>query len=96
MMPPHPAYSDPSTVAFITRKSLSDGPKEKDMLLQFGYSDVNKGVEKIWELSRLESPPHHLPLGMDAVKFLKDKGVELIKAAEEYESWSHDLLLKHT
>ena len=91
MTPQHPAYSDPSNVSSLTRKSLSESLEHADGLSRLGFADPNKAVEKIWELAMLDEPPHHLPLGKDAVKFLKDKGEELIKAAEAYESWSADI-----
>ena len=91
MTPQHPAYSDPSTVTSIARKTYAETLKQADGLSRLGFGDPNKAVEKIWKLSTLDKPPQHFPLGRDAVNFLKDKGEELIKAAEAYESWSADL-----
>lgn len=91
LLPQHPAYADPSTVTSMVRKSFTEGLNEDDDLCRFGFSDPVKGVEKVWELTRLENPPYHLPLGKDSLKFLKDKGEELTKAVEGYASWSDGL-----
>ncbi len=57
-------------------------------------NDTAKGAQKVFELSRLASPPPRLPLGRDAVKFMSDAAAAHAKVVEEYSSWSEDLAIK--
>ena len=91
MTPQTLPYADASNVVSITRKSLLEGGQDTSTSNP-GWSDPVRGVEKIWQLTTLSNPPQHLPLGKDAVKFMKDQGALFIEAARAYESWSDDLV----
>lgn len=55
-------------------------------------ADAAKAVGKVYDLAGLENPPLRLVLGKGAVKQVKAKAVDMGKNAEEFESWSEDLL----
>ena len=65
------------------RKAFSQGFQE--------WSDVGKGVQKIYELTQLADPPLHLPLGLDSVRFVREYISELSREVEQYAPWSDDI-----
>ncbi|RDX45911.1 NAD(P)-binding protein [Lentinus brumalis] len=83
------AYAEPSNPTSIMRE-IHKHPEA----LPFELNDTAKGVQKVFELSRLSSPPPRLPLGRDAVKFMSDAAAAHVKVVEEYSSWSDDLTIK--
>ncbi|KAI0697217.1 NAD(P)-binding protein [Cerioporus squamosus] len=83
------AYADPSNPASVMRHVFSH-PEA----LPFELCDTSKGVQKVFELSRLPNPPLRLPLGRDAVRFLSEATAEYAKVVEEYSSWSEGLEIK--
>ncbi|RPD54594.1 NAD(P)-binding protein [Lentinus tigrinus ALCF2SS1-7] len=87
--PQHPAYTDPSLPTAVMREMYAH-PES----LPFEFNDPAKGVEKLFELSRLPNPPLQFPLGRDAVKFLSDATAEHTKLVEKYGSWSNDLVYR--
>ncbi|KAH9914373.1 NAD-P-binding protein [Epithele typhae] len=91
LVPQHPAYSDPSLTVSIVRRSFAEGVNDGDAAARFGHSDAVKGVARIYELSKLDDPPMHLPLGLDSVAFLSEYAEGVRKDVEEYASWSDDL-----
>ena len=88
-IPQPPAYADPSLPTSVMRQVYAH-PES----LPFELGDPAKGVEKIFELSRLSNPPLQFPLGRDAIKFLSDATAEHTKIVEEYASWSDGLVLE--
>ena len=84
-VPQHPAYAYPSSATSTRRKLFTEDVRT------LPFSDVDKGVQKIFELTKLASPPLHLPLGKDAVTNMRLRITELTKMVEEYASWSENL-----
>ncbi|KAJ3554936.1 hypothetical protein NM688_g2847 [Phlebia brevispora] len=82
--PPHPAYTKLTLPTVGTRKLLTD----EHLKLP---NDLDKGVEKIYELSKLENPPLRLPLGKDSIGAIKAQIEEIASEVEKYESWSNEL-----
>lgn len=85
----HPAYADPGSITNTIRKAFEAGPS--DVARMSRLSDTAKGVQKIYELTRLANPPLHMPLGKDSVGFIREYAAGLTKTVEEYASWSDDL-----
>ncbi|RDX44658.1 NAD(P)-binding protein [Lentinus brumalis] len=83
------AYADPSYPSSSMRQ-MYKYPETVPLEL----NDTAKGAQKVFELSRLASPPPRLPLGRDAVKFMSDAAAAHAKVVEEYSSWSEDLAIK--
>ena len=88
-IPQPPAYADPSLPTSVMRQVYAH-PES----LPFELGDPAKGVEKIFELSRLSNPPLQCPLGRDAIKFLSDATAEQTNIVEKYASWSDGLVLE--
>ena len=84
--PPHPAYTKPTLPSVTARRLLTDpaGPK-------LSWNNMEKGVAKIYQLTTLDDPPLHFPLGKDSVSLIRDQIEALTKDLERYESWSADL-----
>ncbi|RDX40713.1 NAD(P)-binding protein [Lentinus brumalis] len=87
------AYADPSMPTSLMRQAFAN-PEAGSDALAFGFNDTAKAVQKVFELTRLASPPLRLPLGRDAVKFLSDTAAEYLKVVEEYASWSDNLAIE--
>ena len=84
--PPHPAYTKPTLPSVMTRDALTDpnGPR-------VSWNNLEKGVAKIYQLTTLDDPPLHFPLGKDAVSWIRNEIEVLTKNLEQYASWSRDL-----
>ena len=88
MAPQHPAYTDSALPSSAMRAAFATPESEA---AAFASSDTAKGVEKIYELSLLDDPPRHLPLGPDGVQLARIKVEEFGEEVEKYASWSDDL-----
>ncbi|EGN99846.1 hypothetical protein SERLA73DRAFT_180088 [Serpula lacrymans var. lacrymans S7.3] len=86
MEPPHPAYADPSLPSSKYR-SLYPGVE------RIFTGDPAKLAQAMYRLSELEDPPFRLPLHKVALDTARRKGESLIKAVDEYASWSDDIYL---
>ena len=85
-----PAYTDLSMPTSLMRAAFAN-PEAGSEAMAYGFNDTAKAVQKVFQLTRLSSPPLRLPLGRDAVKFLSDTAIEYLKVVEEYASWSDNL-----
>lgn len=81
-LPPPAAYTDEN-----------GAPKTKDMLADMTsqLSSPAKAGEALWRLSREPEPPLRLPLGKDAIVFMKMWTEQFIKSIDDNTSWSEDL-----
>jgi hypothetical protein len=86
LLPIHPAYSDPN---LPSRKYRSIYPGAE----RFSDGDINKFALQMYRLVQLNEPPFYFPLHQTALEASRDKGQNLIKAVEEYGSWSDDVYL---
>lgn len=50
--------------------------------------DPRKAAERIYELSSLPNPPLRLPLGLDAIQFIRRQLESISSDLEDYKSWS--------
>ncbi|KAI0820888.1 NAD-P-binding protein [Trametes gibbosa] len=92
LVPQHPAYADPALPVRLMRDAfLKAGGVDVDSPAELALADTVPAVAKIIALSRLANPPMHLPLGKDAVGFVREKIRTLSAEVEEYASWSDDL-----
>ena len=93
LFPPHPAYKDGANAAAAMRggmlRFLDAGSVEEQKKL--GFSDASKAVQKIYQLSELESPPLRLLLGKDINKGVREYIAQLTREVDAYESWSDNL-----
>ena len=71
MLPPHPAYADPTNATPLIRKYFGDG-RDKEGLKAQCQNDSAKGVQRIYELSQLADPPLRLQLGKDANHYVRE------------------------
>jgi hypothetical protein len=55
--------------------------------------DINKFALQMHRLAQLDNPPFYLPMHRSALKAARNKGQRLIKAEEEYGSWSDDIYI---
>ena len=62
-----------------------------DAMKKLGYGDPAKGAQKIYELSRLPSPPSRLLLGKDSNHMVKEWHARLGQEIDEYVGWSENL-----
>lgn len=87
-MPAHPAYlaAQPVNQARKYLNSLWDPSRP----VQIG--DVDKAVQKIYELSKLENTPMRLFLGKNCLERIRAKIQRLTGDVDGYEQWSEDLL----
>ena len=83
---PHPAYSKPTLPTAIMRNNFTPAIFEHS-------GDPKKAAAKLYELTRLENPPFHLPLGKDSVEEIKRKLTSMFEEINQYESWSEGLAL---
>ncbi|EIW75904.1 NAD(P)-binding protein [Coniophora puteana RWD-64-598 SS2] len=82
IVPPHPAYEDPSLPSAQFRAFITSGAVDGDAV---------KAVKVVERFSRLENPPFRLPLHKRVIASLRDKIGELSRTVEEMEAWSEDL-----
>lgn len=87
-VPVHRAYTKPDSAAAKQRaleEVAYDDPTNK-------IGDMDKAVEKIWDLSTLTKPPLRLPLGKDSVAEIRAQLQNITVDLDAYEGWSEDLL----
>ena len=89
VIPQHPAYADDANAAATFRKVFGAATVESQKKLGFG--DPVKGIQKVYELSKLENPPLRLLLGKDINHYFKEHIAQLTKEADEYAGWSDNL-----
>ncbi|KAJ8508332.1 hypothetical protein ONZ45_g9381 [Pleurotus djamor] len=85
---PPSAYADPRLAAQRLRIAYT---AENSPI---PYGDPEKAVAKIYEVSKLESPPLRLPLGKASVAAIRGKWADFNREIDAYESWSEGLELK--
>lgn len=87
-MPIHPAYIATQSVDRVRKRfnTLWDPSRT----VQIG--DVDKAAQKIYEVSKLDSPPMRLFLGKDCLERVRTKIKQLTGDSDGYEEWSEDLL----
>ncbi|KAI0789685.1 hypothetical protein C8Q75DRAFT_147703 [Abortiporus biennis] len=80
--PVHPAY-----------ESLAKTTKDREYLASviLNGDSAEKGVAKMYDLSLLENPPLHLPLGKDVLVGFKAFAEELTEVVHTYPTWSDNL-----
>ena len=88
-IPLHPAYTGTAAEGF--RKMFEGAGSIAEAQKKLGFGDPRKGVQKVYELSKLASPPHRLLIGKDANKEVQEYIAELTKETNEYTSWSDDV-----
>jgi hypothetical protein len=76
-------YSASNNPSSATRKVLETATSTK--------KSTEKYAAGIVSLSRLDDPPLHLALGMDAIAAIRDKFERVTKELKDYEEWSYDL-----
>ena len=81
---PHPAYCRPTLPGTIARNQLAPANFIPE-------GDPKKAIEKVYELSQLEDPPLHLPLGRDCVEGIKKQLASVSEEVHTYEHWSQHL-----
>lgn len=54
--------------------------------------DVQKAVQKIYDVAKLPDPPMRLVLGKDAVETIRGQLGKVLEDVAKYEAWSEDLL----
>ncbi|PIL34517.1 hypothetical protein GSI_03295 [Ganoderma sinense ZZ0214-1] len=87
---PQPAaYAEGSPAVALVRNILVRSTAENQK--KHGFGDPVKGVQKMWELSKLENPPLRLLLGKNINTHAKQYLAQLTKEVDEYESWSDHL-----
>lgn len=85
VLPPHPAYTDPSLGTNISRKWMTP-----DKLHPIA-GNVSKAAALFYRLSTLEHPPFRLPLHPRVLDKAK-RHIQAIQAGiEEYGSWSDEI-----
>ena len=91
MTPQHSAYANTGT---STLRQFFAGTLGKESVAGPDSGDVRKGVEKIFDLSKLSNPPLRLVLGKDAIQRTREYIAKLASEVDAYEAWSSDLLYK--
>ncbi|CAL1712857.1 unnamed protein product [Somion occarium] len=82
--PIHPAYATkPHLPSNLFRQQYIAAPSKRQ--------DPNKAVIKLYELASLENPPLRLPIGKDAIGFVKDQLEQVARDRESFAHWSDDL-----
>ena len=89
-IPAHPAYAK-DTAAAAFRQMFAGGGSVAEVQKQLGFGDPKKGVQKVYELSKLANPPHRLLIGKDANKEVQEYIAELTKETNAYTAWSDDV-----
>ena len=82
---PHPAYTKETLATTIVRNVLLS----PNLKLP---NDLDKGIAKIYELSKLQNPPVRLQLGKDSIQAVRTQIASVAGELDHYESWSDDLL----
>ncbi|KAH7881764.1 hypothetical protein F5I97DRAFT_1415692 [Phlebopus sp. FC_14] len=82
--PVHPAYTD-TALSSMQWRSV-------DVNAVFN-GDPDKFAEIIYRTAYLEDPPLRLPVHKASLRSLRQKAKELLDAADEWETWSEDILL---
>ena len=93
ILPQHPAYADGANAAAAFRK-MFEGGNVVESQKKMGFGDPRKGIQKVYELSKLENPPHRLLLGKDVNGYVRQYVAHLTKETDEYASWSDNLAYK--
>ena len=88
-IPLHPAYTGTAAEGF--RKMFEGAGSIVEAQKKLGFGDPRKGVQKVYELSKLEDPPHRLLLGKDANGYVQQYIAHITKEANEYAAWSDDV-----
>ena len=88
-IPPHPAYTETAAAAF--RKMFEGAGSIVEAQKKLGFGDPKKGIQKVYELSKLANPPHRLLLGKDANGYVQQYIAHITKEADEYAAWSDDV-----
>jgi len=86
LLPIHPAYSDPN---LPSRKYRSIYPGAE----RFSDGDVNKFALQMYKVVQLDEPPFYLPLHRTALEAATEKNQKLIKAVQDFGSWSDDVYI---
>ncbi|KAF8836176.1 NAD(P)-binding protein [Paxillus ammoniavirescens] len=85
--PVHPAYTDPALPTMQWRALFSNPNPAFN-------GDPDKFAEAVYNAAYLEDPPLRLPIHPRALAVFRNKGKKLIEAADKWESWSEDVLMK--
>ena len=86
--PQHSAYAGDDSFTSAVRKSLAQVSRTDERAYGLEQQDTKKGVEKIYQLTLLPAPPLHFPLGLDALKWIREQIEELTNDVEGYAHWS--------
>ena len=86
MVPPHPAYTGPSTPASLVRQSFAAAADPS-----YKIGDVGRAVKRIYEIAEHPNPPLRVVLGDDAIELVRAQ-LELVrKDVDGSVAWSHGL-----
>ncbi|KAI0925057.1 hypothetical protein AcV7_005194 [Taiwanofungus camphoratus] len=80
IVPPHPAYTKPSSVPAVARRALYNNSQYP--------GDADTAVKVMYRLTLLSAPPLHFPLGKDCIAEVRRKTTSLLADTDRYESWS--------
>ena len=89
IIPQHPAYAEGSAAA-LSRKLWHESV-DKEARKNQGWGDPAKAVQRIYELSKLPSPPVRFVLGKDAIQITREYITELTEEVNKYATWSENL-----
>ena len=79
----HPAYTKATLASAQLRAFLSLGKRHP--------GDPSKAAERIYQLSKLDSPPLHLALGKITISEFRKAAECMKEELDKYESWSEGL-----
>lgn len=82
-IPVHEAYQKPSLPTAYVRNWFE--------ILDDVRGDVKPAAQKIFEFSKLESPPMRWALGIDTIPAVKRKAERILRETEEFSGWSEGL-----
>ena len=85
MLPPHPAYTDETMMTTVIRNALVT-PSVVD-----AYGETAKGVETVYQLSLLPTPPGRLPLGPEGVQFARTHISEMTADVDKAAAWQDEI-----
>nr|VWO94958.1 N/A [Ganoderma boninense] len=88
-IPPHPAYGETAAAGF--RKMFDGVGNIAEAQKKLGFGDPKKGIQKVYELSKLPNPPHRLLLGKDVNGYVQQYIAHLTKETTEYATWSDNV-----
>ena len=82
-LPPAAGYEDPNTPAAVGRRIIADAlsPATKQ-------GNLNKVIEKVYDLSLLEKPPLRLIIGEDSLSVVRSHLKNMSQELEEHAMWS--------